>query len=61
MSDHFTFTYSIMLPNVAFPVQYLLTENNYQSLFHGIGRYPDLVVAQLKLTNGYVSEAGGEN
>lgn len=64
VSDHLTYThdciYRILLPTVLFPVFYILTVNSYQSLSHGIGRYPDLVVVQLKLNNGYVSEAGGE-
>lgn len=65
MSDHLTYTHDciylfILLPTVLFPVLYILTVNNHQSLSHGIGRYPDLVVVQLKLNNGYVSEAGGE-
>lgn len=64
VSDHLIYTYDcinrIQLPTVLLPVLYILTVNNYQSLSHGIGRYPDLVVVQLKLNNGYVSEAGGE-
>nr|XP_022310970.1 uncharacterized protein LOC111116274 [Crassostrea virginica] len=35
------------------------TGDSYKSFTHGLGRYPDLVVVQLKMNNGYVSEAGG--
>lgn len=58
MSDLRRVTFSI-LSNVIHTVIYPSKANNYQSLSHGMGRYPDLVVVQLKLTNGYVSEAGG--
>lgn len=58
MSDLRRVTFSI-LSNVIHTVIYPFKANNYQSLSHGMGRYPDLVVVQLKLTNGYVSEAGG--
>ncbi|XP_056016994.1 uncharacterized protein LOC130053648 [Ostrea edulis] len=33
--------------------------DNHKSITHGLGRYPDFVVVQLKLSNGYISEAGG--
>lgn len=58
VSDLRRVTFSI-LSNVIHTVIYPFKANNYQSLSHGMGRYPDLVVVQLKLTNGYVSEAGG--
>jgi hypothetical protein len=35
--------------------------NNHKAITHGLSRYPDFVVVQLKLSNGYVSEAGGKN
>lgn len=34
--------------------------DNHKSITHGLGRYPDFVVVQLKLSNGYISEAGGK-
>uniref|UniRef100_K1R1M3 Uncharacterized protein n=1 Tax=Magallana gigas TaxID=29159 RepID=K1R1M3_MAGGI len=37
----------------------IYTASSYQSVTHGLSRYPDLVVVQLKMSNGYVSEAGG--
>jgi hypothetical protein len=35
--------------------------DNQKAITHGLGKYPDFVVVQLKLSNGYVSEAGGKN
>ena len=34
--------------------------SEYKTITHGLGRYPDLVVVQLLLSNGYISEAGGK-
>ncbi|XP_062609278.1 uncharacterized protein LOC134271029, partial [Saccostrea cucullata] len=32
---------------------------SYKTITHGLGKNPDFVVVQLKMTNGYVSEAAG--
>ncbi|XP_062613868.1 uncharacterized protein LOC134275615 [Saccostrea cucullata] len=37
----------------------IFTGDSYKTIEHGLGEKPDFVVVQLKMTNGYVSEAAG--
>lgn len=41
-------------------MRFILKGSSYTDIPHNIGYYPDLVIVQLKLPNGYISEAQGK-